>query len=840
MEKKVISNINELDYSKLTPMMKQFVDLKREYSDSILLFRAGDFYETFFEDAKIASKVLGITLTSRGGVIMAGVPYHSITPYIKKLVQNNYKVAICEQLEDPKQAKGVVKRGITRVITPGTIIEDDYLSSIQNNFLMCIYDSKNKKELNNRFGISIVDVSTGEFIITELSEIDELKSIIKKYQPNEIILNEESDKKIINFIKNQNIYYNFLSSIRFNEIYAKKILETQFKEENNLFIFQNKKLALISSGALLFYVNKLQKLNLEHIKKVENVNIKNYLVLDSISIRNLELFESFFSKDKEKTLYGILNETKTAFGARLLKKILINPLTDKEEINKRLDAIEEFNSKIFERDRIREILDEFYDIERIASRISTLIATPKDLISLKNSLKKLPILKEYLSDFNSELFLQLKKFNEFKELVKLIESSINEDDAKSHTRDIGYIKKDFNPTLKELFDIAFNSKEFLAGLEENERLKTGIPTLKIKYNKVFGYFIEIPKAQSNKVPENYVPTQTLTNTQRYTTPELKEKENLILSSEEKIKELEKEIYNEILYELKKHVKELQEISKKIAWIDIFSTNSYLSQIYNYTRPKFNENKTEVYEGRNPIVERFTENYIPNDIYFDENEKIKIITGPNMSGKSTYLREVALITIIAQTGLFIPAKNAKLKIYDKVFTRIGAYDELASGQSTFMVEMSETANILNNATENSLVLLDEIGRGTSTYDGLAIAWAVIEYLYELNSDVVFATHYHYLNELEKYYSKIINYHVLVKEEGENIEFLRKIVKGGTDKSYGIYVAKIAGVPKKVIERAKEVQENIETKQDISIKSEFKENMKKRSKKIENSKKLNEFF
>ena len=828
--------VNEV---KITPMMKQFLELKQQYSDCILLFRAGDFYETFYDDAKIASKILNITLTKRGETPMAGVPFHSIKPYIKKLVENNFKIAMCEQLEDPKKAKGLVKRGVTRVITPGTILEDEYLSSPENSFLMCIYSPK---DISEKFGISLVDITTGEFLTTQIKNIDDVKTLIRKYSPNEIILNETKiSKKLENFIKNQNIYFNFLSEIRFNFNYANEILKKQFKLNANELGLENKNYSSISSGALLFYIYKLQKLDLSHINKIKYLNLSSSMILDSISLRNLEIINSIFSKDKNKTLYGILNNTKTPVGARLLKNHITTPLIEEKNINERLDAIEELNEFVIERNELREELDNILDIERITSRISSEIASPKDLFSLKLSLKNIPKIKTLLFPFQTRILKEIKSINSLKNIVEILEKAIH-NSAPTHTRDIGYINPEYNNELKELFDLAYNSKDYLSEFEETQRLNTGISTLKVKFNKIFGYFIDIPKSKESNVPASYILKQTLANSNRYTTEELKEKENLILHSEEKIKNLEKKLFDELVIKLKNYIKAFQEISKKIALLDVLTTHSLNSQIYNYSRPKFNSEKTEIIEGRNPIVEQFTSNYISNNTYFDKEENIQIITGPNMSGKSTYLRQNALIVIMAQIGSFIPAKSAYLKIYDRVFTRIGAHDELAEGQSTFMIEMIETANILNNATNKSLVLLDEIGRGTSTYDGLAIAWAITEELAEKQIDSIFATHYHQLNKLSEFYNNVHNYNVLVREEGKNIEFIRKIVKGGTNKSYGIYVGKLAGIPQKVLDRAKEVQKNIEEKEEITIKQEFKKTLEKRSKKIENNldKGLNEFI
>lgn len=825
--------------ARITPMMKQFLDLKQQYSDCILLFRAGDFYETFYDDAKTASKVLGITLTKRGETPMAGVPFHSINPYIKKLVQNNFKVALCEQLEDPKLAKGLVKRGVTRVITPGTILEDEYLSSSDNNYIMCIYSPK---DISEKYGISVVDITTSDFLTTQVTKLEDVKTLIKKYSPNEIILNESSFVRgLKDYIKNSNIYYNFLSDIRFNISYANQILKKQFGHKSEELGLESKDYAVISSGALLFYIYKLQKLDLSHINKITYNNLSSNMVLDSISLRNLEIVDSLFSQDKSKTLYGILNNTKTSMGARLLKKYITTPLLDKKEIDKRLDGIEELNELIIERDEIREMLDEFFDIERITSRISSGLVSPKDLFALKISLQKLPKIKEALMLFQTEYLVQIKKVDVLKDVSELLEKSISES-APSHTRDIGYIKKDYNPELCELFDLAFNSKGYIREIEENERLRTGLSSLRIRYNRIFGYFIEISKNQASNIPEDYILRQTLANNYRYTKEELKEKESQILGAEEKIKNLEKDLFEEIVNKLKLYTKKFQEISSKISLLDVLTNNSLNSQLYNQVRPIFNEEKTKIIEGRNPIVEKFITEFIPNDTYFDKDETLKIVTGPNMAGKSTYLRQNALIIIMAQAGFFVPAKKAQLKIYDRVFTRIGAHDELSDGQSTFMVEMTETANIINNATEKSFVLLDEIGRGTSTYDGLSIAWAITEELNEIGADTIFATHYHQLNKLSDYYSTIENYNVMIREEGDNVEFLRKIIKGGTDKSFGIYVGKLAGIPEKVLNRAKEVQRNIEEKEEIIIKHEFKDSLIKKSKKNTDNKNkgLSEFI
>lgn len=809
----------DIDKDKLTPMMKQFVELKGQYNDCILLFRAGDFYETFYDDAKVCSQVLNITLTKRGQTPMAGVPFHSIMPYIKKLVSNNYKVAMCEQLEDPKLAKGLVKRGVTRVITPGTILEDEYLNSFENNFVACVYVPKSSSE---KYGISLVDITTGEFVTTQVDSFDDVRTVLKKYSPTEVVLNEiRSAKKLVDYLKLNNIYYNFLSDVRFNVSYSREILKKQFSLSVDELGLNGKEFCQISAGAVLFYIFKLQKLDLTHINSISCVNLNSTMVLDSICLRNLEITETMFSKDKSKTLFGILNSTKTPSGGRLLKSQMISPLLSEKDINFRLDGISELNELVIERNEIRDLLSEFSDIERITSRINSGICSPRDLVSLKISLGNLPAIKESLTLFSSSILLSIRDINLVSDVVGLIDSAIISE-APAHTRDIGYIKPDFDSTLKELFDIAFNSKDFLSELEETERLRTGISSLRIKYNRIFGYFIEIPKSQESKVPEDYKLKQTLVNQNRYIIESLKEKEDLILGAEDKIKSLEKKLFDTLVLNLKSYTKTFQDISSKIALLDVLCSHSLNSQIYNFSRPTFGKD-TYVTEGRNFLVEKFVSEYIPNDVEFSSDETFKIITGPNMSGKSTYLRQAAVVSIMGQIGSFVSAKSACLKIYDRIFTRIGAHDELSEGQSTFMVEMSETANILNNATCDSLVLLDEIGRGTSTYDGLSIAWAVVEELNSIGCDSIFATHYHQLNELASFYPTISNYNVSVVEDGEDIKFIHKIVKGGTDKSYGVYVGKLAGVPVHVLDRAIEIQDNIQEKEDIVIKKEFKSSM-----------------
>lgn len=821
--------------AKITPMMKQFLELKEQYHDCVLLFRAGDFYETFYDDAKECANLLGITLTKRAEVPMAGVPFHSITPYIKKLLQFNKKVALCEQLEDPKQAKGLVKRGVTRVITPGTILEDEYLGSQDNNFIMCLYTPK---DISQKYGAALVDITTGEFFVSEIEQFDDVKTLIKSYLPNEIILNESSfARELKHFIVNSQIYYNFLSDIRFNVHYANEILKKQFAHSAKDLGIEEKTYATIASGALLFYIYKLQKLDLSHINSLEYFNMQSSMIIDSMSLRNLEVVESLFSKDLSKTLFGIINKTKTPAGSRLLKKQLVSPLLDKKKIEDRLDAVEEFQEFIIERNDIREHLSSIGDIERISARITSGIVSPKDLYALRISLEQLPVIKEQLQLFESPICREIKKIETFKEIVETLSRAIIED-APAHTRDSGFLKSSYDPQLKELSKLAFDSKSYLREFEEDQRLQTGISTLKVKYNRVFGYYIEVPNSQIQKVPQQYTQKQTLTNAQRYTTDKLQDLERNIIGAEEKIKVLELELFENLVGKLKNYVSSFQKTARRLAQLDVLISHALFAQLSGFVKPSFTTNTTSIVEGRNAIVEKFVDTFVPNDTYFSQSHTCKIITGPNMAGKSTYLRQVALIVLLAQVGSFVPAKFAELKIYDRIFTRIGAHDELADGQSTFMVEMSETAAIMRHATKDSLVLLDEIGRGTSTYDGLAIAWAVSEELAIKTSHTIFATHYHQLNMLADYLPGVENYHVLVKEEGDTVEFIRKIVKGGTDKSYGIYVAKLAGVPSRVIERAEEIQRNIEDKEDITVSKSLRK--KSNSKSLAQKKGLDSFF
>ena len=825
--------------AKITPMMRQFLELKQQYNDCVLLFRAGDFYETFYDDAKDCANILGITLTKRAEVPMAGVPFHSITPYIRKLLHHNKKVAICEQLEDPKQAKGLVQRGVTRIITPGTILEDEYLSSFDNNFIMCLYSPKNIAEA---YGVALVDITTGEFLVSQVQQLEDVKTLIKSYSPNEIILNESTfTRGLKQFILNSQIYYNFLSDVRFHGTYANEILKKQFDLTSHDLGIGEKEYATIAAGALLFYIYKLQKLDLSHINKLEYVNMQSSMIIDSMSLRNLEITNSSFTNDQGKTLFGIINKTKTATGSRLLKKHLIAPLLEKKQIEQRHEAIEEAQEYVMERNEIRDFLEMVSDIERISSRITSGIASPRDLTALSNSLEQLPQLKEQLSIFESPLFKEIKKIETFSELVDLLNSALVPD-APAHTREPGFLKPEFNNELKELSDLTHDSKSYLQEIEEQERLSTGISALKVKFNKVFGYYIEVPKTQTSKVPQHYIQKQTLANAQRYTTSELQELEQKIVGAQEKIRVLELELYEQLLEKLKYYVKSFQRIAQKIALLDVIISHSLVAQMYGYVRPVIGSEKTHIVEGRNPIVEQFVDDFVPNDCDFNDEETCKIISGPNMAGKSTYLRQIALISLMAQAGCFVPAKSAELKIHDRIFTRIGAHDELAEGQSTFMVEMSETATIMQYSTSDSLVLLDEIGRGTSTYDGLAIAWAVTEELANKKTDTIFATHYHQLNMLSNYLPTVENYHVLVKEEGDRVDFIRKIVKGGTDKSYGIYVAKLAGVPSKVIERAEEIQKSIEEKEDITVSKQLKKeySTKGKKEKEESSKGLDSFI
>ena len=803
----------EIQKNKLSPMMKQYVITKESYQDCILFYRLGDFYEMFFEDALIASKELEITLTGKDCGLeerapMCGVPFHACDLYLNKLIEKGYKVAICEQVEDPKTAKGIVKREVVRVATPGTNLATQTLDETKNNYLMAIVSEK------NQFGISLVDITTGDFYTTELTSLSKLYDEVNKFSPAEIICDENTLEAAHSFsiIKEKlNISVTALEDWYFDQTTCEVKVKEHFKvgSLNGLGLLDYK-LGTFATGVLLQYLYETQKNSLSHLNRITPYVADNYLLIDSATRRNLEIIETLREKQKRGSLLWVLDKTKTAMGARLMRSYLEQPLIQKKEIEARYDAIEELNQNLMVREEIRDLLKNIYDLERLMTKVSYRSANPRDLIAFKTSIASLPELSTQLNQLQSSLFLQFREeFDELRDLFELIDASIVEEPPLT-MKEGGIIKEGYKADLDDLKEAKIKGKTWLSDLEEQEREKTGIKTLKIKFNKVFGYYFEVTNSFKSLVPDYFIRKQTLANAERYTTDELTKIANAVLGSEEKLYALEYEVFVAIREELAAQIARVQKTAHVIAKLDVFTSLSYVAEQNQYVRPTINEEGTiHIKEGRHPVVEKMISNsqFITNDTYLDNNEnRISIITGPNMAGKSTYMRQSALIVLMAQVGSFVPAREANIGICDRIFTRVGASDDLASGQSTFMVEMSEVANILRNATKNSLLILDEIGRGTSTFDGLSIAWAVVEYISNdklLGAKTLFATHYHELTELEGKLCNVNNYCIAVKEQGDDIVFLRKIVKGGADKSYGIQVAKLAGVPDIVIERAKEI-------------------------------------
>ena len=818
--------------AELTPMMQQYLKTKEEYPDCILFYRLGDFYEMFFEDALTVTKELEITLTGKSCGLeerapMCGVPYHAAEGYLNKLVSRGYKVAICEQVEDPKLAKGLVKREVTRIVTPGTnlCINGDERC---NNYLMSI------AYFAGKIGLSIADVTTGDYFLTEVDSNKKLIDEIMKYSPKEIICNQAFYVSGLDLddLKNRlGISIYALEPHFYDEDNCRKCLMKHFKTTTlsglGIEDFQS---GFIAAGSLLQYLYDTQKNGLAHFTHIYPYLTNAYMLLDSSTRRNLELCETLREKQKRGSLLWVLDKTKTAMGGRTLRTWIEQPLIQKAEIEKRLDAVSELCKDGVSRDEIREYLNPIYDLERLLGKVSYGSANPRDLIAFRNSLQMLPAIKTVVSGFEKEYLQELAlQMDSLDDLYQLIDASILEEPPIA-TKEGGIIKDGFHPQVDSLRQAKSEGKNWLAQLEEEDRERTGIKNLKIKYNKVFGYYFEVTNSFKDMVPEDYIRKQTLANAERYTTPKLKEMEDTILNAEDKLFALEYELFCSIRDKIGEEIERIQKTAKAIAILDTLTSFAIVSEQNRYVRPKLNEKGViNIKEGRHPVVEKMIVNdmFINNDTYLDNNKHcVSIITGPNMAGKSTYMRQTALIVLMAQIGCFVPASSANIGIVDRIFTRVGASDDLASGQSTFMVEMNEVANILRNATSNSLLILDEIGRGTSTFDGLSIAWAVIEHISNtriLGAKTLFATHYHELTELEGKINNVNNYCIAVKEQGDDIVFLRKIVKGGADKSYGIQVAKLAGVPDIVINRAKEIVEQltdndiIEKVQSISINS-----------------------
>ena len=803
--------------AELTPMMRQYMETKKEYPDCILFYRLGDFYEMFFDDALTASKELEITLTGKNCGLeerapMCGVPYHAVDGYLNRLVSKGYKVAICEQMEDPATAKGLVKRDVVRIVTPGTNLDTQALDESRNQYIMCVV------YIADRYGLSVADVTTGDYFVSEIDDSEKLFDEIYRYMPSELICNEAfymsgMDLDLLKEKLGITIYT--LDAWYFDDEICARTLKDHF----HVGALEGLGLAdydcgVIAAGALLKYLLETQKQDLSHITGLTVYASGKYMLLDSSTRRNLELCETLREKQKRGSLLWVLDKTKTAMGARTLRKYIEQPLIRKKDIEERLDAVAELKDQAISREEIREYLSSVYDLERLMCKITYQSANPRDLIAFERSLSMLPHIRCILQDMSSTLLKELyQELDPLEDLCALIQKAIV-DDPPIAMKEGGIIKDGYHEEVDRLRTAKSKGKEWLARLEEQEREKTGIKNLRIRYNKVFGYYLEVTNSFKNLVPDYYTRKQTLSNAERYIIPELKELEDTILGAEDKLYALEYELYSEVRDAIAAEVLRIQKTAKAVAQIDAFASLALTAERNQYVRPKINEKGTiDIRDGRHPVVEKMipSEMFIANDTYLDDKKnRISVITGPNMAGKSTYMRQTALIVLMAQIGSFVPASSANIGLVDRIFTRVGASDDLASGQSTFMVEMTEVANILRNATSKSLLILDEIGRGTSTFDGLSIAWAVIEHISNsklLGAKTLFATHYHELTELEGKISNVNNYCIAVKEKGDDIIFLRKIVKGGADKSYGIQVARLAGVPESVTSRAKEIVEEL---------------------------------
>ena len=825
--------------AQFSPMMQKYLETKEQYKDCILFYRLGDFYEMFFDDAITASRELELTLTGKDcgqeeRAPMCGIPHHAAEIYVSRLIAKGYKVAICEQLEDPKETKGIVKRGVIRVVTPGTVVESNMLEERKNNFIMSIFKS------GIYFGISVCDISTGEFYSAEIKDNQNFPLVldeIARYMPSELVINSMMSNCTEEMAKIKERFDSYVT--KFNDkFFADNVEKIKYRfnfvdsNQNEIENIEDKTLVICSINALIEYIEQTQMTTLEHINKITIYNISKYMSLDINARRNLEITEKMRDKSKKGTLLWVLDKTSTSMGGRALRRWLNDPLIDTLEINRRLDSVKELKDDIILRGDIVENLKKVYDIERLAGKMAYGNANARDMITLKNSLSKLPDLKKVLSNTKSDMLKNLyENLDELQDIYELIEKSIVEDPPMT-VKDGGIIKLGFDDEIDKLKTATTEGKNWIIKLEAEEREKTGIKNLKVGFNKVFGYYIEVTKSGLNQVPDRFIRKQTLTNAERYITEDLKNLENQILGAEEKVVNLEYNAFTQIREEISQNVKRLQKSANIVSSLDVITSFATVAEDMNYCMPTVdNSGVLDIKEGRHPVIEKMlgTGSFVENDTYLDKDEnRLSIITGPNMAGKSTYMRQVALITLMAQVGSFVPAQSARIGVVDKIFTRVGASDDLSMGQSTFMVEMMEVATILKEATSKSLVILDEIGRGTSTYDGLSIAWAVAEYIADkekCGAKTLFATHYHELTELEDKIEGVKNYNIAVKEKGEDIIFLRKIVRGGTDESYGIHVARLAGVPKPVTQKADEILRGLERKNILNGKVQEKKEDKK---------------
>lgn len=810
----------------LTPLMQQYIQIKEQYKDCILFYRLGDFYEMFFEDAHICSKELEIALTGKSigqeeRAPMCGIPYHAVDSYLSKLVSRGYRIAICEQVEDPKQAKGLVKREVIRIVTPGTNLNTQVMDESKNNYLMAVVYT------TNAYGISIVDITTGDYYVTEVDNGRKLTDEIYKWSPSEIICNDSffvSGVDIDALKATNNLVFTPLEPWYFDDDMCVRALKEHFNVSTlDGLGLKDYTIGTIAAGSIMQFLQETQKNSLSHITRITPYTYDKFMLLDSSTVRNLELIETMREKQKKGSLLWVLDKTKTAMGARLLRSYIEQPLIDLTMINNRLDAVLTLKDNMIAREEIREYLNPVYDLERLISKISYKSANPRDLIAFGSSLSMLPHIKYLIQDFDGVLLKEINdELDTLEDIAKLINDAIVEEPP-LNVREGGMIKEGYNEEVDRLRKAKTEGKDWLMDLETKEREATGIKNLRIKYNRVFGYYLEVTNSYQNLVPETWIRKQTLANAERYTTKELKDLEDIILGAEDKLFTLEYDLFCDVRDKIALEVKRIQVTAKAIAKLDVYGSLAVVAEQNNYVKPEMNSNGTiSIKNGRHPVVERMISHdmFVANDTLLDnKNNRVSIITGPNMAGKSTYMRQTALIVLMAQIGSFIPADSAQIGIVDRIFTRVGASDDLASGQSTFMVEMTEVANILRNATKDSLLILDEIGRGTSTFDGLSIAWAVVEHICNtsvLGAKTLFATHYHELTELEGRLDGVNNYCIAVKEQGEDIVFLRKIVKGGADKSYGIQVAKLAGVPQSVLKRASDIVTEL-TGNDLALKA-----------------------
>lgn len=827
-----------VEKAEFSPMMQEYLKTKKEYEDCVLFYRLGDFYEMFFDDAIKVSKELELTLTGKlcgqeERAPMCGIPFHAADTYIARLIEKGYKVAICEQLEDPKQAKGIVKRGVIRVVTPGTLIESNLLDEKKNNYIMSIYKT------GVFFGISVCDISTGDFRTTQITDTKNFPKVldeISRYSPSELVVNSfmyESEEEILKIKEKFEVYISRIREDAFSDDIL-KLNKYSIVDSNDTVIedIKDKTIALKSTNGLLEYLLDTQKTNLDHINKIIVYNTTKYMSLDISARRNLEITEKMRDKSKKGTLLWVLDKTSTSMGGRHLRRWLNDPLIEVSEINERLEAVKELKENVILKGDILDCLKKVYDIERLAGKISYGSATGRDMISLKNSTSQLPEVKKILSKTQSKLLMELyDNLDELKDIYELIEKSIVDEPPMS-VKEGGLIKIGYNEKIDQLKKATTEGKTWIIQLEAKEKEETGIKGLKVGFNRIFGYYLEVTKSNLDQVPDRYIRKQTLANCERYVTEELKNLENQILGAEEKVINLEYNAFVEIRENIESKIIRIQKSAEVIATLDVLCSFATVAENMNYVEPIVDNTGTiDIKDGRHPVIEKMlpSGSFVQNDTYLDkEDSRLAIITGPNMAGKSTYMRQVALITLMAQVGSFVPASYAKIGVVDKIFTRVGASDDLSMGQSTFMVEMMEVATILKDATSNSLVILDEIGRGTSTYDGLSIAWAVAEYIEDkekCGAKTLFATHYHELTDLEEKLEGVKNYSIAVKEKGEDIIFLRKIVSGGTDESYGVHVARLAGVPENVTKRANEILRSLERKNILNGKQ-----LEKQSKKV----------